>query len=429
MGTAMNSTVLLTKRAAHVESMKKLVDEKPDYDTEVFERMEAELQSLDKRIEHFKLLEAQAAEEKPLDAEESKLEQRSGQEFNLCRAIMRAHGGHGQDGLEGETQSMLRERSAANRDKHHETTILIPNQLFTRTATATTGSIGNALDVDTRQSEVITTLRDRTISGALGVRFINGMGSEKVRFPVQNANTTASWQTETGAVSNTDISFGQAIEFEPKRLSLMSSFSEQLLRQEGELNIQQMILENATQSIALAVDTQAFAATAVVTNAPEGLLRSITATDRTTSTNGLALKFGHLLDVIEGTENANAPGTRPGFTTNYAVLRKLKTMRKEASSTDSIFVYMNGQIDGYPSQITNLIPKTLTKGTGTNLSALIWSSDWTQFCICGFGNIGLVVDPYTSAQAGTIRMVWNHYVDMKVLRKEAFGTLTDIITV
>ena len=105
----MNSTVLLTKRAAHVESMKKLVDEKPDYDTEVFERMEAELQSLDKRIEHFKLLEAQAAEEKPLDVEESKLEQRSGQEFNLCRAILRAHGGHALDGLE-----VKRKRSCEN---------------------------------------------------------------------------------------------------------------------------------------------------------------------------------------------------------------------------------------------------------------------------------------------------------------------------
>lgn len=426
----MNSTVLLTKRAAHVESMKKLVDEKPDYDTEVFERMEAELQSLDKRIEHFKLLEAQAAEEKPLDVEESKLEQRSGQEFNLCRAILRAHGGHALDGLEGETQSFLRERSAANREKHLENTILLPDKLFTRTATATTASIGNALDVDTRQNEVLTTLRDRTISGAAGVRFVNGMGSEKVRFPVQDQNTTAFWTAETGTVANSDVRFTSGIEFAPHRLALQSSVSAQLLRQEGDLNIQQLIIDNALQSIALEVDKQIFAETTSVTNSPDsGLLRTLTARDRgSTATNGLAITYDFMLDMVGATEDANAPMTRPGWVTNYAVTRKLKTMRKNTTSTDSQFIYMNGQIDGMPTHVSNLIPKNLTKGTGTDLSALIYSSDFTQACVCQFGNIGLIIDNYTMSPSGIIRMVWAHFVDFKVLRSSAFSILTDIKT-
>lgn len=209
----------------------------------------------------------------------------------------------------------------------------------------------------------------------------------------------------------------------------MSSYSEQLIRQSGGgVPIQQTIINDAMTSIAEAVDKQILATSASVTNAPDGLLRLLTAVNRSTSTNGKAISADNIYDAIASSDEKNTSGLRPGFATNFKVTKKLQVMRPLTGSTDSNVIYQNGQILGYPAGISNIMSSGETKGTGTNLSTFIWSSDWQTAVVCVWGQMGMLVDPYSSAHQGTIRLIWNHYLDFKLARTEPWYLLNDIIT-
>jgi HK97 family phage major capsid protein len=62
-------------------------------------------------------------------------------------------------------------------------------------------------------------------------------------------------------------------------------------------------------------------------------------------------------------------------------------------------------------------------GTGANDKAFI-VGDWSNLAIGNWGGIDIVVDPYTVAVAGQVRIVVNAFFDAKVLRANAFAVGT-----
>ena len=85
-------------------------------------------------------------------------------------------------------------------------------------------------------------------------------------------------------------------------------------------------------------------------------------------------------------------------------------------------------LNGYPFDWTNLVPSNLTKGTAaTKCSALIFGN-FQDLYIGQWGGVDIVVDPYTGADTGEVKIVLNAWNDVKVVEPKSFAAIKDITT-
>ena len=70
-----------------------------------------------------------------------------------------------------------------------------------------------------------------------------------------------------------------------------------------------------------------------------------------------------------------------------------------------------GEIDG----VTTLVTSNITD------SKVVYA-DWSNLVVGQWGSVDLIVDPYSKATEGQVRLVINAYFDAVVLRPEAFAT-------
>jgi hypothetical protein len=86
-------------------------------------------------------------------------------------------------------------------------------------------------------------------------------------------------------------------------------------------------------------------------------------------------------------------------------------------------------LNGYRAMCSNQIPKNLTKGTGTNLSAIIFGA-WNQLMIGQWGVVEIMTNPYadTDFLRGALKVRIFFTMDVQVGYEKAFTTITDMIT-
>ena len=395
---------------------------------EEFDKIKTEITQIDKRISAQQFVDS-AKLSKAKEPSDRLQSNRIANEYDLGKALRCAMSGRF-DGLEGEVQAELRSKPGNN--KHVANAVLVPDELL-HTRAVTAGTVGdNTLTESFRPQEFLPVLRDRSIAMSLGARGITGLG-DKIRIPRQGAATSASWQSETSAVTATDMAFLSPIELEAHRISYHTSHSDQIIRESGGgLPIQRLIIEEAQRAMADKVDSSIFATnTTQETNAPTqlwkvGTVGSIAARARTGDTNGKAVSYDDILELAGSSADANLPMMRSGFAINFKTQRKLKQLRKLTGSTDSMTVFQNGTIDGYPTQISNRVTDNFSKGTGT-VSVMFYSSDWQYLVIATWGSTALIIDPYTKADESTVRLIWHQFMDWGILRDSAFSWYDSVL--
>ena len=401
-----------------------------------FDELRAKIESVNKKISDQQFVDAQSVRSAPKkEKADEQLSVRVAREYDLRKAIDNAKHGRS-EGLEGEVQQELRALPANK--KHDSNAVLIPDELHQRAVT-TSGDISTD---SFRPQEFLPVLRNRSVASALGARMIAGVG-EKVRIPRQGTATEAEWQSETGAATATDMGFLAPISLEPHRLTYYTSHSDQVVREAGGgLPIQRLIIEEGQKAMADKLDASIFSLRGLLqtgrltaeANAPTQLWKvgastfgSIAPRARTGDSSGKALTYDDILELAGSSADANLQMMRPGFAINFKTQRKLKQTRKIDGATDSVTVFENGMIDGYPTQISNRISSDYNKTSSVKTSVMFYSSDWQYLVICVWGNTALVVDPYSSAPSSQVRLVWHQFLDYKILRNEAFAWYDSIL--
>ena len=82
-------------------------------------------------------------------------------------------------------------------------------------------------------------------------------------------------------------------------------------------------------------------------------------------------------------------------------------------------------MNGYRAVFSNNLPSNITKGTGTDLSAMIFGN-FNDLVIGQWGGLEVLVDPFTQATTGVTRYVINSYFDVAVLRAASFSASDEI---
>jgi len=164
---------------------------------------------------------------------------------------------------------------------------------------------------------------------------------------------------------------------------------------------------------------------------PTGILNTSGIGSVAGGTNGAAPTWANIVDLESAVANSNADVAALGYLTNSKVRGKLKQTEK-ASSTGQ-FVWGGdtaepglGLLNGYQAGVSNNVPSNLSKGTGTNLSAIIFGN-FADLLIGQWGILDLLVDPYTFSSTGTVRVVALQDVDVSVRHAESFAAMLDAI--
>jgi HK97 family phage major capsid protein len=161
------------------------------------------------------------------------------------------------------------------------------------------------------------------------------------------------------------------------------------------------------------------------TNEPTGIIGNADVNVVSIGTNGGAITWQTVVDLMKEVEASNGMGQ--AYLTNPLVKAALQTTARQASGVEGNFILQSGagELNGYPMAVTTNVPSNLSKGTGTDLSALVFG-DFSKLAIASWGGMELTVDPFSGATAGLTNMVLNAYMDVNLLQPEALAVCKDI---
>ena len=135
----------------------------------------------------------------------------------------------------------------------------------------------------------------------------------------------------------------------------------------------------------------------------------------------------HLLDLKKEVAVDNADVATCGFLTNSkveSVLGKLKDSQAQYLLSPYGAELGRSQIAGRRFEVSNNVPSNLSKGTGSNLSAVIYGN-FNDLLIGLYGTTEILVDPYTDFAKGTTGVRVLQSIDIAVRHAESFAFMQD----
>lgn len=299
-------------------------------------------------------------------------------------------------------------------------------------ATAGT-STGGAL-VYTEGRPLIELLRPLTVVLQMGPTILTGLVSN-LQIPRQISGSTGYWVQEDGSITQSEATF-DFITLSPKTAGSMSAYTRQFLLQATEIpSVEEFVRSDLTLGLATTVDLAAITGSGS-NGIPLGILNASGVNSVVGGTNGAEATWASVVSFETAVANSNA--SRLGgmaWLMNPKTRGKFKTQLKFPESASADTLWMDGQagdpdrgmVCGYPAWVTTQVPGNLTKGTGTNLSGMIFGA-WSQM-IAGFWSIAeFMADPYTQFAKGGVRMRMFQSLDLNYRQPKAFAVQSDLVT-
>ena len=284
---------------------------------------------------------------------------------------------------------------------------------------------GNLVATELRNDLFTDVLRASLVMTGLGARVLTGLSSN-IDIPRKTAATSISNVSEIGALTETQPTTAK-ISLAPKRKGGFVEYSKQAIFQAG-IAIEAMLRDDLLQSMAVTIENECINGNGTGNN-----MRGIRSTSGIGSvvggTNGLALNWGHVVGLESAVANANAePDGTAGYLTNTRVRGFAKTVQK---ATNLPFIWDGGAtpLNGYRAAISNNVSNTLTKGTSTDCSSVIFSSMWDMAVLAFFDAPELIINPYSLDTTGQVRITLNQSADFGIRQPSAFAVMDDARTV
>ena len=243
--------------------------------------------------------------------------------------------------------------------------------------------------------DILEPLRAKNVLVAAGAKFIPGLVGD-VQVPSMTAGNVT-WEGETASAKDGAQTF-TAVKLSPKRLTAYVDISKQFLVQDSK-SAEALIRQDIINAINSKLEATILGSAAGTTTQPAGIFNGVSKTT--------IASFKDVCDLEAKIEDANVIGECKYVMSNKAKAA-LRNMAKSAKSTE--LVMEGGAIDGTEVLNTsNVEEQNVVYGDFSNLAIGQW------------GSIDLLVDPYTKAADGQVRLVVNAFFDAKVLRNGAFA--------
>lgn len=249
--------------------------------------------------------------------------------------------------------------------------------------------------IEVEFADLLTPLRAKNVLVAAGAKYMSGLIGD-VQVPIMGAGNVT-WEGEVASAQEAGYTFTSK-KLQPKRLTAYVDISKQFLVQDS-IGAEQAIRADIVAAINSKLESTILGSAAGSTTTPAGIFYGQSPKTITT--------FKDICDLEASIEDANVIGECKYVMSNKAKAA-LRNMPKSSKSTQ--LVMENGEVDGTPVLNTsNVEAQNIAYG------------DWNNLAIGQWGAIDLVVDPYTLAKDGQVRIVINAFFDAITLRPEAFA--------
>jgi HK97 family phage major capsid protein len=322
--------------------------------------------------------------------------------YSISRALKRAIDGREPDGLEGEHHQELVRAYGPTKNTG---AFYLPTRYASRDMTAGTAANGGYLvGTDLLAGDFIDLLRNRTIVGQLGARFLSGLRGN-VAIPRMAVGATAHWLTnEATAITEADQTLDQ-LTLTPKNVGAYTEVSRQLLIQSTP-NADSVIMNDLAKVLAIAIDKAALEGSGA-----NGQPTGISNTAGIGAVTGTDLAYADILEFQTDLGNA-LQGLAMGFATTPAVAALLAQRVKVASTWSPIWEgnLLDGRVDGFRAMSTAQLT-----------AASMIFGDWSQLIIGEWGVLELAVNPYANFAAGIHGIRAIQTVDVGIRHASAFS--------
>ena len=243
--------------------------------------------------------------------------------------------------------------------------------------------------------DIIEPLRAKNVLVQAGAKFYTGL-TNNAQIPVMTGSNV-NWAGETAAATDGNVLFNN-VTLTPKRLTAYVDISKMLLAQDS-VGVENAIRQDLLNAINSKLESTILGKGAKSATTPAGIFNGKTPTKVTDFEGlvGLEAKVEEA-NVLGGISYIASPSARASF----------RNMMKGSRGTAQL-AYTDGTLDGTPVYSTsNVEAKNFVVGDFSNLAIGSW------------GGLDIVVDNYTQAVNGMIRLVVNAYFDAAFIRPEAF---------
>jgi len=345
------------------------------------------------------------------------MNEREIKEYSLLRAIQQAVRNNGKlvDGFEREIHEELEKKFGKPARGFY-----VPVQVLTRDVTTTTAA--GAVETKLLTSDFIDMLKNKLVLSKAGVRVLRNLIGN-VDIPKKTATGSVYWVTEGNAPTEANLTIGK-ITLSPKTIAGTMDYTRNLLNQTS-MDVEQLIKDDLVSNIAIGVETAAINGSGS-SGEPTGLLNTSGVNVVSIGTNGGNPTWSHIVQLETEVAVDNADIGTLAYVTNAKVRGYLKVTPKVSGYP--LFIWgEDNRLNGYNALVTNCVPSNLTKGTGSNLSAILFGK-WDELLIAHWGVLDIVVDPYTNSKSGIITVTLFQDVDVGVRYPAAFAVIKDAAT-
>ena len=241
---------------------------------------------------------------------------------------------------------------------------------------------------------ILEPLRANLVLVNAGASYMTGLIGD-VSIPVYSGSNVG-WAGEVSTASDGAGTFSE-VTLSPKRLTAYIDVSKQFLIQDSN-SAEEMLKRDIVAAISNKLEATILGCEAGSNTQPAGLFTGAAA-------DSTAVTYKDVVAMEKNLEDANVRGDIR-FIVSPSAKADLKTTEK--GNTDN-FLMEGNELNGYPVMCTSAVT-----GKGVIMA------NWSDLVICQCGGIDLVVDPYTQAANGKVRLVINAYFDAKPRRAEAF---------
>lgn len=278
-------------------------------------------------------------------------------------------------------------RSALNSADHKVT---LPAETRAVTQTVSGDGVHDEI-VETEFKGLLEPLYADSVISNLGITIYNGLPAGDFKVSAMGKGAAA-WADETGTAADSKNTFTH-VTLQPKRISAQLSYSKQFLAQDT-IGAEAAIRRDIYNALVAQIQSTMLSADAAGTNKPAGIFNGVTAKNITS--------YAELCDVEAIVDDSNVKGERKYLMSNKAKAI-LRCMPKSSLATE--LVLHGNDIDGTQVIANSDVPTTqYAYGDFSNIVMGTW------------GNVDLIIDPYTLAAENSVRIVVNAFVDWKKVR-------------
>jgi HK97 family phage major capsid protein len=260
----------------------------------------------------------------------------------------------------------------------------------------------------------VDSLQASALYNRIGINDLGTVAADTV-LPIAGGSTVG-WDTEVAASTDGGADFAK-VTLTPKRLAGYANLSNVILAQNGPA-AEASVMRDMGRNMGTQIDAAMFGSS-TVTSAPTAIVATTgTLTFTESAAGGAAGASADMLEAIQTIADNHGLDGNLAFVNQWNLYSNIKSATQVASVSP---LYSDDRLAGYPGYFSSA-PASVASTSGDGLFG-----DFSRVTMCQFGPSSIMVDPYSRAVNGEVRLIMNNYMDWGVASGASFVKYTTVL--